>query len=133
MILDELSEILEGVQRYSNYISALCPLHEEQRPSFMVWEDYYKCYSCGASGKPENLLHLIGGLPVRQVAVTKFYNPWRGWIKKYGRLGLALKAGNSNLPCSYLSKRGIEEKTQRQLKLGYLDDWYLFPFFNQSH
>lgn len=132
MVLDDLLEVLEGARRYERYIASLCPFHEENRPSFMVWEDYYKCYSCGATGKTENLTHLIRGSRVHHQSQTRIFNPWLRWTKKYGRLGLALKAANSNLPSSYLSERGINESFQRKFKLGFLDDWYTFPFYNDG-
>lgn len=129
---DLLLEVLEGARRYDNYIASLCPFHEDTRPSFMVWENYYKCYACGASGRTEDLSLLIRGRVTHYIKPAPFRNPWNGWIKRFGRLGLALKAAHAGLPSEYLLRRGIDEKNQLRLKLGLMDDWYTFPFFDES-
>lgn len=130
-ILGEVMDILDGAVRYERYVASLCPFHEDNRPSFMAWENFYRCYSCGATGRTEDLLHLVGGLPTQPRRESHFRNPWRGWVKKHGRVGLVLKAANEHLPCDYFSKRGVDEDQQRKLRLGYLSDWYTIPFFDR--
>lgn len=43
----------------------LCPVHEEETPSCVVYEDHWKCFGCGASG-PLSQLGLEGARAVPQ-------------------------------------------------------------------
>lgn len=133
-LLDELVEVLPNATRYSDYISSLCPFHDDTRPSFMVWQDTYKCYACGAFGNTQDLLSLASSGIVKSIQAARFNNPWRKWIKKYGRIGLAMREAHKNLPQEYLTRRGIRDAQQCKLKLGFLDDfggWYTFPMFDR--
>jgi len=133
--MDDLLELLEGAQRYDDSIWSLCPFHDDSRPSFVVYPDRYYCKSCGATGRTQDLVNKLQKIPVRGIfkqEKTHFRNPFRGWIKRYSRLGLSLKAAHQNLPSEYLSRRGVTEDFQRELRLGYLDDWYTFPIYNSN-
>jgi hypothetical protein len=129
---DDLLEVLEGARRYEGYISSLCPRHEDTRPSFMVWPDYFKCYACGFSGKTEDLFHLVRGRVVHHIQPAPFRNPWRKWIESYGGIGLSCKAAHEHLPSEYLQRRGITPEWQDKLSLGYLDNWYTIPIRSEN-
>lgn len=133
-ILYELAELLDGAKVYSErYIASLCPFHDDRRPSFFCYTDTYKCLSCGAFGKTEDLYNKLTHAPPKYHAPTTYYqNPWTAWTK-HETLGQALATGQRYLqdhPSSYLMKRGISEKYQRLAKLGLRDDFYLFPIYN---
>ena len=57
--LDEIALQLDNATRYENYVVALCPFHSEHRPSFFVYEDRYRCESCGANGWTKKLLEKL--------------------------------------------------------------------------
>jgi DNA primase len=136
-ILDEIAEYMEQSHRYENYVSALCPFHDDSRPSLLIYDNNYFCASCGAYGKTSYLLSTVSKLPVRHTQEARpFYNPFSSWIKKYTRLGLALKTANQILqqkPSKYLQMRGIPHSEQIKLSLGYLDDWYTIPIRNNEN
>jgi len=130
-VLDEVMEYMDGSHRYENYVSALCPFHDDSRPSLLIYKDNYFCASCGAYGKTDYLLSTLSKIPVmRKREAQKFYNPFSTWIKTYARLGLTLKVANQVIrqkPSKYLQNRGIEHENQIRLSLGYLDNWYTIP------
>ena len=127
-ILDKVLECLDYAHRYSNYVLARCPFHDDHRPSFFVYEDTYRCASCGAFGKTSNLLAKINptGSLLAPVVQDTFHNPWTKWMKRAELstiLTMAWKLGQS----VYLRDRGIETETQKKLGIGLLDDWVTFP------
>ena len=132
-VLAELIEYLDDAQRHENYISALCIFHQESRPSMLVYEDWYRCLSCGAKGRTKTLLAKLSKMPIAPHKKSYSYNPFSNWIKKYNRLGETLRIAHENLkrhPSMYLRDRGILHQTQVELSLGMLDDWYTFPIRN---
>ncbi len=64
----ELKKIGSGIYR------GLCPFHNEQKPSFTVYEDSqrYFCYGCGAKGDAIDFLIKIENLTFSQ-AVKKLF------------------------------------------------------------
>jgi hypothetical protein len=62
-------DVLEVAQRYTKMIrcgagkwKGICPLHDEQSPSFYVYEadQHFHCYGCHAHGDVINLMILMG-------------------------------------------------------------------------
>lgn len=39
-----------GTKGTQGTVKYICPFHKEKTPSFVVWEDHYHCYGCGAHG-----------------------------------------------------------------------------------
>ncbi|MDR3529206.1 MAG: CHC2 zinc finger domain-containing protein [Rhodopila sp.] len=39
-----------SLKRNGQYLTALCPFHDERTPSLNVYEDHYHCFGCGAHG-----------------------------------------------------------------------------------
>ena len=133
VILNELSDQLDSVQNYGHYLSALCPFHDDNNPSLLVYEDNYKCQACGAFGKTNDLLSAIssqsGIIRSRPKKTSDYRNPFTKWTRNTS-LASALKAAwNNNCasPSIYLQNRGISANHQKSLGIGYRDDWYTFP------
>lgn len=135
-ILDDIYEKLEDAQRYSDYIAAICIFHQDSRPSLMIYPDRYKCLSCGANGKTEQLLKRLEGNFKPKLDKPDFSNPFTKWLKTKP-LGQVLKVAYLTLKDnpsmgSYLVSRGVPGAIQRQLGLGYRDDWFTFPIRDEE-
>ena len=129
-ILDEVLEYAEYGQRYHNYLSITCPFHDDNRPSLIVHEDYYNCLACSAKGRTEALLTKLKGEPAKPNTKEHFSNPFTKWLKNQ-TLVQALKTAWQTMnehPSSYMrDKRGITEKTCKDLGIGMRDGWITFP------
>ena len=130
--LDEIALNLDNATRYTNYVVALCPFHSEHRPSFFVYEDWYRCESCGANGPTKKLLSILNKTIVASSPATHFRNPFTGWLQDRS-LGKTLKLAWKNLPSIYLRKRGVSDQNQKMLGLGVLDTWITFPIRNSRN
>ena len=134
-VLAEIVEYLDGVNRYENYIMALCQFHDDSRPSLMVHKDFYRCLSCGASGKTETLLAKLSKIPLKPHKQSYSFSPFTSWIKNHGKLSTVLKLAyenNKKHPSIYLRDRGIPNATQIELCIGQLDNWITFPIRNED-
>lgn len=132
--LAEIKDYLEGAREYDHYLVALCPFHDDSRPSFFVYPDNYKCLSCGAFGRTENLLTKLSGRPIKNAPAKHWSNPFTGWLKDES-LAKCLWIAHVYLvehPSEYLRRRGIPDKYQIKARLGLRDDFYLFPIRNQK-
>jgi len=128
-ILDDVHDRIES-HHYGHYLSAMCIFHDGYRPNLMIYPDIYICLSCGARGKTKNLLKSLSNIQVIQ-KTPDFRNPWTRWMKKLS-LGQVLRSSwktlNSNPSLgSYLENRKVPWKTQKELGIGYREDWYTFP------
>jgi hypothetical protein len=134
--LDEIYQYLDQPQRYERYIVALCPFHNDTRPSFFIYPDRYYCRSCNVNGLTKSLLYDLKKkqqlfIPRKQKV---FRSPWSEWESRYNDLENILILAHKNLidknKTAYLYKRGIELDTIKTLQLGWLDDWITFPIWN---
>lgn len=133
-LLDDVISVLQGAIQYQDYIAALCPFHDDSRPSFIVHEDTYQCYSCGAFGTTASLVKKLSGNVVFEKK-TRTWNPFSKWLKTES-LGTVLKTAHQTLknsPSVYMSERGIPAKTQIELWLGMRDGWITFPIVDQNN
>lgn len=136
-MLDEIKERLDRAVQYDNYILARCPFHSPDRnPSFFVYADYYRCASCGVGGKTASLIDRLSGVYIHKVEEPRFYNPFRGWEKRFGFLRETLKFAyqyGQTYPTylEYVYNRGITNETVRTLKLGYLDRYITIPLIQE--
>jgi hypothetical protein len=137
----EIAENLDNPHQYGNYLVACCPFHDDSKPSFMVYQDTYKCLSCGAFGQTNKLLERLG-------KVVRTPNPYRGeplgspnpfskWMKDKTlkkTLWVAWETINQNLGLgNYITHdRGIDEKYRKLLGIGYIDDWYTIPMRDRN-
>lgn len=140
--LSEIAEYLEDVHRYGDYISSRCPnpAHEDRHPSFFLYKDYYRCSSCGFTGRTDHLLERLGKkLRVVQPKKDAPYNPnpFTGWQKQRSltrTLKIAWETINHNPGMgNYITQdRGIEEPYRKALGIGYIDDWYTIPIRDRN-
>jgi len=133
-ILDKLETKLERVTRYENYLSALCPFHDDTNPSFLVYKDYYTCKSCGANGHPQELLSELDHTFRPQPKKRSYHNPFTKWSYQ---MDLEMLCRRSNdllrkLPHmgKYLHDRGIDHSLIMKTGIGYRDGWFIIPVFD---
>lgn len=137
-ILDEIYEKLDNCQHYGSYLAAVCIFHDDSRPSLMIYPDRYRCLSCSASGTTESLLKRLSKSAFQpKLDKPDFSNPFTKWTRNKS-LGQALKISHLTLKDnpsmgSYLRDRCIPYPLQKELGIGYRDDWYTFPIRNEEH
>ena len=136
--LDEVYFLLNKPHRYEDYIASLCPFHSDRRPSFFVYENYYYCSACGEKGKTSDLINHLSNSGVVQIIDTKPYtgNVWTKWTKNQSLEKVCLNAHKfaiENNRMSYMNERGIDLQTIKELKLGWKDNWIIFPIFDQNY
>lgn len=51
-----------NLQKRSNFSVGCCPFHEENTPSFYVYDDHYHCFGCGEHGDAINFVRKVQGL-----------------------------------------------------------------------
>jgi len=124
-LLDDLIDRLDHARRYETYIVSLCPFHPDKRPSFMVYEDWYRCLSCGAEGKTENLLNKLNGHTVVRPQ-SNFKNPWSKWLKTQSLKDVLVSAWERGQSV-YIRERHIPDKVQKKLGIGTKENWITFP------
>lgn len=121
----------------------ICPrcvhFHSESKPSFMVYEDYYKCLSCNTWGKTGELLKRLGKTRVKykQEDEHESVNPFSRWLRTQSLYDVCKSAWETinHYPTfgNYITRdRGIYENFRRSLGLGYKDDWYTIPLFSRE-
>lgn len=139
-IYEALQEQLDDVHLYDGYFMALCPFHDDSKPSFMVHEDGYYCKSCRASGKLEYLEKYLGHKVIEikpRFKSAPVLPQWRKWMEQYESIeeiartahGLIQRHGYLG---SFFVRRGISQFIDKGM-FGWLDWWNLFPVFDQEH
>ena len=133
-MLEEIRERLDRAARYDGYLLAKCPWHNDRNPSLFVYPDTYRCASCGEWGRTSELLDRLSGVVIHKTKTDYIANPFRGWAKRFGRLGETLKFAYQygqkfETYLDYVYNRGISRETVKQTKLGYLDGYITFPLF----
>lgn len=137
----DLSEIRESLSRASlhgNYLTALCPFHEDNNPSFFVNEEYFYCMSCQKGGPTSKLLDILDGNVHTYEDVPMAKNPFNWWLKKYGTLTEAMvrayRTGQS-FPgqMDYMQDRGITSDSIKRYRLGWMDGWITFPALDKNN
>jgi DNA primase len=146
-LYEDLKERI-AVHEYDGYFMALCPFHEKRtghpdnRPSFMVHADGYKCKGadCGAHGTLEYLNEYLGGHAFDGVATERsipVLPQWRKWYEQYHSVQGIAETGhwmycNDVSLRSYFVKRGYGDFYKIGM-FGWLDWWNMFPVFDQAH
>jgi len=120
-------------KRNGNWLTLLCPFHNESRPSFgiNITSGSYNCFSCGVTGTFEMLLeHLnveMDNVPILDVPDMSKIRMKKEKNKKskdrYSDKFRELDGSNkSNIIIKYLKSRGIyNPNLYRSLKIGYID------------
>ncbi len=118
------------------HTKALCPFHQEKSPSFVLYNDHYHCFGCGAHGDiinftmqaerlsfPDAVEKLAGeaGLPVpttspqeREAAAAQA----RGFDALLAALEF-FRAQLRGTALQYLRDRGLDDETIERFMLGY--------------
>ena len=130
---DILTEKLDGAHRYEHYIVSLCPFHDDNRPSFFVYPDTYRCLSCGKWGTTQSLIEKLDSTHVyhTQESSDYFHNPWTKWLRNH-EISEILNVAFRNAPVKYISDRNINPAIQRELKIGIIDNWITFPILDHK-
>jgi len=136
---DELKEVLESCKDYGYYLAALCPFHDDAKPSLFIYEDTYKCVACGTWGYTSELLKRLGKTRVKykQEDEHETVNPFSRWLRTQSLYDVCKSAWNTinyySALGNYITRdRGISENFRRSLGLGYKDDWYTIPLFSRE-
>lgn len=135
--LDDIYSLLERAHRYEDYIAALCPFHDDTRPSFFVHEDFYYCSSCSKKGKTETLLKYLNrnANNIIQIPIKPFYNPWSTWVTQASMERICIRAHRfavKNSRTFYMRERGIDIETIKELQIGWKDNWIIFPITDKD-
>jgi len=135
--LDEVYFLLNKPHRYDEYIASLCPFHPDRRPSFLVYDEKYYCSACGKSGKTSDLIAYLSGANLVPIIDESCYtsNVWTKWTKKESITNVCINAHKFAIKTnriSYMNERGIDLKTAKELKLGWRDNWIIFPIFDPN-
>jgi DNA primase len=144
-LYNSLMERLGG-SPYSGYFSCLCPFHEDNKPSFFVYEESsnknweFRCASCGKHGSLKYLDQFTGShfvLKNSSSVVSKVLPMWKNCEMRYGSLeGIADAAHRSlkaNSPFqTYFKRRKIYDFVDEGT-LGYIDSWITFPVYSSEH
>jgi len=135
--LDDIADKAQGARRYDKYLAIICPFHEDNKPSMMVYEDgWYNCLACGAKGRLSSLYDVLAKGGQRRYHVENRYPSLPHlpegeeeradlfWSAHY------LLTQNAGLEW-YLRMRGVEGRIE-VCKLGWYDGWYTVPVTNRE-
>jgi len=136
--LDDLIVAGQG-RRYQGYLALVCPFHKSYpiRQSLFAWQDgWFRCASCGKSGRNEYLLDILRGRPVRISVdeVTDWVPPTLptdpAEIDKF--CGKAHETLINNPAFAwYYQMRGVEDMIEIAL-LGWYNGWATIPVRSQE-
>lgn len=132
---DVLRELLPSARSYSNYVSGICPFHDDSKPSLMLYQDgWFRCLACGVVGNYEKLYRKLRGYDSSKVisVVESFSAP---------SLPVDLREQETLIERShysitkfeqlrwYLENRGVAGRIE-PCRLGYYNGWYTVPFYS---
>lgn len=133
--LDQIREILPGARSYSHYVAGLCPFHEDNKPSLMVYEDnFFRCLGCGVVGNYEQLWRKLNGRGASKIirAEEKFSAPYLPTDLREQE-ELVETAHESLMKFEqlqwYLENRGVMGRAE-PCRLGYFKGWYTIPIYS---
>lgn len=136
-----IKDALDNAHQYDGYIAAACPFHDDLRPSFFVYPDWYRCLACDAQGPTSRLLERLGKVVripnPRAREYTGPINPFTIWMKQRTlkttlRIAWEMINQNPGLGNYIVVDRGIDEPYRKRLGIGYIDDWYTIPMRNRN-
>lgn len=140
---EKLSDKLVGVTWHGSYYSCVCPFHTSfpVRNSMFVYQDAYKCASCGAYGSLQRLEKQLSGQKVNfrsddDEEVINELPKWFDWKKEHGSYRqIAIDAWHVGQKFSvlmkYLDKRCLSSMIE-PAHIGYMNGWLTFPMWNWS-
>ena len=122
------------------YIVGVCPFHNDDSPSLLVFPDgYFHCLGadCARSGLWKTLWNKLSGQPVQVTAEKRIhYRSPQGLFDYDSREDLAYQAylNLSNFPTFgwYLELRGVADAIDLH-EIGYHRGWYTFPIRDSDY
>ncbi|MCU7611479.1 DNA primase [Anaplasma capra] len=135
-LLDVVSKKIKLIKRGVNHYVGLCPFHSEKTPSFHINCDngLFYCFGCGVHGDVIQFVSDIDGLgfkeAIEHLAQTYGVNlPAKSRNREVDFLYELMnhvarwfgeQLSKSQVALSYLKMRGIDERTARKFRLGYV-------------
>jgi hypothetical protein len=117
-------------QTYGHYFLTICPFHEDQDPSLMVFKDgWFRCLGCDRSGSWKTLWNKLHGQPVQLMPERRIaWNTPRVDAEDLETLCYDAHDDLLQFPSLgwYLEIRGIQDRIEVN-ELGYWDGWYTIP------
>lgn len=136
-LVDQIVPLLEGATEYARYYAGICPFHEDNKPSLLVFKDgWYRCLACGHNGDHEGLLRKLKGWG--GVGPSKMNTAWsplqlkqvEGWNELAYRSHDLLLRYEDTLGW-YLRMRGVHDLIV-PCHLGWWDGWYIIPIRDET-
>lgn len=121
-------------RRYTNYILALCPFHDDSKPSLLVFEDgRYNCLGCLKTGTWSELEGVSGGSS--EGAGVTVLSPVLSGPKIPNDHEVFVEMANKTLVefpdmGKYLKDRKVDSMV-KTAKLGWWDGWIVIPVFSR--
>jgi hypothetical protein len=143
LTLDDLIPLLNYVKRYEGYVAALCPFHEDNNPSLLVFEKdpgaqhgWYQCLGCEARGTHEHLLSVLEGAPIRIApreqtswGLPRLPEDQDGWEElAYASHDMLMQRTHL---AWYWEMRGVTDRIEPRM-LGWYQGWYTVPVFDET-
>lgn len=124
-------------QTYDNYMAGICPFHEDNKPSLLVFKDgWFRCLACGVSGNYDKLWRKLQGWDASKV--VKEATSFSGVQLPSNLEELEVVLGEAHEALMkfdqfrwYLKNRGVENRIEI-CRLGWLNGWYTIPIYNQQ-
>lgn len=134
-LYENLLERMNG-NEYNGYFTALCPFHDDHKPSFFVYEDGYYCKTCNKRGSLEFLEKSLGKhfRPSRNDTVSNILPRWQSWGDSLQDIADKAHATLLRYPQfqGYFRRRKVERFISTG-SLGYRDGWAVIPCFDIHH
>jgi hypothetical protein len=146
-IYEDIKDRVGEFSAYSTYFATWCPFEEHKSMALFVYADedkpedkrWFRCISCGKVGNHQYLWKVLTGNTVAVIPsakkTQKFLPHWKRWEERYGSIeNLVQKAHDNvtifpNTHAWYLKKRELMP-VYKLAKLGYIEEWLIFPIFD---
>ena len=140
-MLAQIEGKLEKIKRYDGYIATVCPWHDDNKPSLLVFDDgWFTCLACEKRGTVDMLVSKLNGASdvhlnrissgnekadrLPDVPTSQMDREEWSWMAHLFLL-------NDPSTGWYLTLRGIEDSIEKQ-QIGWSNGWYSFPFFGET-
>lgn len=127
---------LRGAEDKGNYITAICPFHNDSAPSLLVYKDgWFHCLSasCSRSGTWNTLWNKVSGQPIQVRVETRVHYETPNSlfsIEFASKEEMAYQAHidlfNMTSFQWYMDMRGLADAIEVH-EIGYYQGWYTFP------
>ena len=136
--LDDIVSRLDKAQEHQRYWSAVCPFHDDHKPSLLVFKDgWFRCLACGKAGDWSILWRGLSGW-----TGTEFAEEKTSWTAPYlsadVRESEELANRAHDMLCNYmpsldwyLRRRKVENRIDT-CRLGWWNGWYTIPIYSKA-